>query len=136
MILLPEEIIEEILSYAPDYHDNLLRTHKEMLDNRPCYYKKVIAGFSPGIADSPTWDNFKRNDEIRLWKLGTGAGPMEYMVLKLHAIEITSHRPPNDRYWHDRDINLYYGWRRATDRNFWREILSAEKHWDFKPGYY
>ena len=135
MILLPEEIIKEILSYAPDYHDNLLRTHKEMLENRPCYYKKVVAGFSPGIADSPTWHNFKKNDEIRVWKRGI-RGPMEYVLLKLHAIEITPWRNTNVVRYHNRDINLYYGWAKARNEYFWQEILSAERHWDFKPEYY
>ena len=46
MILLPEEIIELILSYAPDFRDNLKRCQKELLSNhRPVYYKKVHAGF-------------------------------------------------------------------------------------------
>ena len=135
MILLPEEIIKEILSYAPDYHDNLLRTHKEMLENRPCYYKKVVAGFSPGIADSPTWHNFKKNDEIRVWKRGI-RGPMEYVLLKLHAIEITPWRNTNVVRYHNRDINLYYGWAKARNEYFWQEILSADRHWDLKPGYY
>ena len=36
---LPEEIIELILSYAPDFHDNLLSCHEEMLtDHSPIYY--------------------------------------------------------------------------------------------------
>ena len=50
MILLPEEIIELILSYAPDFRDNLKRCQQEMLlYHRPLYVKKVVAGFSPGI---------------------------------------------------------------------------------------
>ena len=83
---IPEEVIELILSFAPDYHDNLLSCHKEMLTNhRPMYYKKVSAGFVPGIADSRDWDNFKRSEEIRLWKPVRLEDPMVFMKLKLYA---------------------------------------------------
>ena len=125
MILLPEEIIELILSYAPDYRDNLKRCQKELLSNhRPVYYKKVHAGFEP-IADSPTWHNFKRNDEIKVWRRGNIYGPMEYMKLKLYAIEITPERTSpaeRERYWHNRDINLYYGWSKISNKELWNII--------------
>ena len=136
MILLPEEIIRLILSFAPDFRDNLKRCQKEMLlYHRPLYVKRVVAGFSPGIADSPTWHNFSKNDSIRIWKYGN-VGPMEYMILKLHAIEITSHRPPNDRHWHDRDIILYYGWSKPTNKYFWNTVLQWNKYREeFTPGY-
>jgi len=135
--LLPEIIIEYILNFAPNFRDNLKSCQEEMLDkHRPCYYKKVLAGFSPGIADSPTWHNFKKNHEIRIWKYGI-AGPMEYMVLKLHAIEITQQRPSNDRHWHDRDMVLYYGWSKPTNKYFWDTILKYNRHRnEFTPGYY
>ena len=78
----------------------------------------------------------KKNHEIRIWKYGI-AGPMEYMVLKLHAIEITSHRPPNNRHWHDRDMVLYYGWSKPTNKYFWDTILKYNRHRnEFTPGYY
>jgi len=134
---LPEEIINLILSYAPNFRDNLKKCQYEMLDNhRPCYFKKVVAGFSPGIADSPNWHNFKLNDELRIWN-HNHAGPMQYMILKLHSIEITPHRPPNDRHWHDRDIILYYGWSKATNKYFWNTVLQWNKYREeFTPGYY
>ena len=56
------------------------------------YYKKVSAGFAPGIADSRDWNNFKRNEEIRLWKRNPTVenyGAMVFMKLKLYAVEIT-----------------------------------------------
>ena len=95
---LPEDIIEYVFSFAPNFRDKLKACQEEFLDkHRPCYFKKVVAGFSPGIADSPTWHNFAKNDTIRIWN-NRPSGPMEYTVLKLHAIEITPHRPPNDRH--------------------------------------
>ena len=43
---LPDEIIDLILSFAPDFHDNLLTCHKEMLtDHRPIYYQKSCCWF-------------------------------------------------------------------------------------------
>ena len=141
MILLPEDIIRLILSYAPDFRDNLKRCQKEMmLIHRPLYVKKVVAGFSPGIADSPTWHNFSnKNNVIRIWRRGARV-PMTYMELKLHAIEITPHRPPEQqRHWHDRDINLFYGWTRLSNNNAWNTICewnSESSHYGFSPGYY
>ena len=141
MILLPEELIELILSFAPDFRDNLKRCQKELLlSHRPIYYKKVHVGFSPGIADSPTWHNFsKKNNKIRIWRNGNINGPMEYMELKLHAIEITPHRPPNERFWHDRDMNLYYGWVKLKNKLVWNTICDWNSHcsaYEFTPGYY
>ena len=69
---LPEEIIQEILSYNADFHPNFMKCHEELLIDRPCYYKRVHAGFKPGISDSPTWHNFsKRNN--------TGTGGIAFL---------------------------------------------------------
>ena len=147
MILLPEEIIELILSYAPDFRDNLKRCQKEMmLTHRPLYVKKVVAGFSPGIADSPTWPNFGiKNNEIRIWRLGTINAPMEYMLLKLHAIEITPEREVYGgeeevwRWWHTRDMYLYYGWTKADNKTYFDTIYdwnTESNSYEFTPGYY
>ena len=140
MILLPEEIIRLILSYAPDFRDNLKRCQQEMLlYHRPLYVKKVVAGFSPGIADSPTWHNFSnKNNIIRIWRQGARV-PMTYMELKLHAIEITPHRPPNDTHWHDRDMLLYYGWTKADNKTYFDTIYewnTESNNYEFTPGYY
>ena len=140
MILLPEEIIELILSYAPDFRDNLKRCQEEMLlSHRPLYVKKVVAGFSPGIADSPTWHNFSnRNNILRIWRQGANV-PMTYMELKLHAIEITPQRPPNDTHWHDRDMYLYYGWTKADNKIYFDTIYewnTESNSYEFTPGYY
>ncbi len=141
---LPEEIIELILSYAPNFRDNLKNCQMEILDNyRPIYLKKVIAGFAPGIADSPTWHNFKKNQEIRIWRRGGNLyGPMEFMKINLHAIEITKERTSaaeRERHWHTRDIILYYGWTRLDNRILWRLMCdwnTGEHRGEFTPGYY
>ncbi len=134
---LPEDLIELILSYAPDFHPNLLKCHAQLLENRPCYYKRVHVGFKPGISDSPTWHNFPaRNHNINV-RFQTAMGEPYTFPLKLHAIEITPERPPNDRYWHSRDMNLYYGWAKMTDLDFWNTITKANLLYDtFSPGYY
>ena len=142
MSQLPEEIIDLILSYAPDFHDNLLSCHEEILTNhRPIYYKKVIGGFTPGISDSPNWHNFKRNDEIRIWRRGTHnfAGPMVFMKLKLFAIEISPERNAADiaRHWHSRDIILYYGWVNNPDIHFHYTLCEWNQYNnELCPGYY
>lgn len=139
---IPEEVIELILSFAPDYHDNLLSCHKEMLTNhRPMYYKKVSAGFVPGIADSRDWDNFKRSEEIRLWKPVRLEDPMVFMKLKLYAVEITPEKIlPNDKegcWRHSRHMNLYYGWSKANTDSFWETIREWGQYQnDLYPGYY
>ena len=134
---LPEDLIEYVFSFAPNFRDKLKACQEEFLDkHRPCYFKKVVAGFSPGIADSPNWHNFSKNSSIRIWN-SRPSGPMEYTVLDLHAIEITPHRPPNDRHWHDRDMVLYYGWSKPTNKHFWNMVLTWNRHRDqFIPGYY
>jgi hypothetical protein len=137
MILLPEEIIQEILSYNPDFHPNLMKCHEELLIDRPCYYKRVHAGFKPGICDSPTWHNFaERNNTINV-QFQTPMGQRYSFPLKLHAIEITPERERTDGYWHSRDMNLYYGWSKMTDLDFWNTITKANLFCDtFSPGYY
>ena len=140
MILLPEEIIELILSYAPDFRDNLKRCQEEMLlYHRPLYVKRAKLGFSPGIADSPTWHNFSnKKNIIRIWRQGANV-PMTYMELKLHAIEITPHRPPNDTHWHDRDMYLYYGWTKADNKTYFNTLYewnTESNSYEFTPGYY
>ena len=146
MILLPEEIIELILSYAPDFRDNLKRCQEEMLlSHSPLYVKKVVAGFSPGIADSPTWDNFSnKNNILRIWRQGARA-PMTYMELKLHAIEITPEREvyggeeAAGRWWPTRDMHLYYGWTKADNKTYFDTIYewnTESNSYEFTPGYY
>ena len=141
MILLPEEIIELILSFAPDFRDNLKRCQKEMLlYHRPLYVKKVVAGFSPGIADSSTWHNFSnKNSEIRIWRRGTINGPMQYMLLKLHTIEITPYRGRSDINWHNRDMNLYYGWTKMNNYKYLSELFewnTESSSYAFTMGYH
>lgn len=145
MILLPEEIIRLILSFAPDFRDNLKRCQKEMmLTHRPLYVKKVVAGFSPGVADSPTWDNFKKNDVIRVWRQGARV-PMTYMELKLHAIEITPEREvyggeeEAGRWRHSRNMYLYYGWTKADNEIYFNTIYewdTESNSYEFTLGYY
>ena len=137
---IPEEVIELILSFAPDYHDNLLSCHKEMLtDHRPMYYKKVSVGFAPGVADSRDWDNFKRNEEIRLYK----PPGVVFMKLKLYAIEITPEievyggEEEQGQWRHSRHMNLYYGWTKGSSDIFRRTLSEWNQYQnDLCPGYY
>jgi len=136
MIELPEEIIRYILEYNADFHPNLLKCHAELLEDRPCYYKRVVAGFEPGICDSPTWHNFKKNETIRV-PFSTSMGQIKYGTL--YAIEITPKRHRSNRYWHSRDIILYYGWGRMSDPKFWNPIIEGGLLGDFtthESGYY
>lgn len=137
-ILLPEDIINLILSYAPDFRDNLKKCQKELLYyHRPCYYKRVHAGFKPGISDSPTWHNFSsKNNRIPI-HYRTTESSHETIYLDLHAIEITPEREPNSRYWHSRDMNLYYGWSKITNPHFWNTVIKSNLLYDtFTPGHY
>ena len=133
----PDDLWNIIKDYQIDHkkhhHRKLKLCHEQIFsDHRPVYYKKVILGFSPGIADSPTWHNFSKNkNKISVWTRNN----KETMVLTLHAIEITPHRPPNDRYYHDRDMYLYYGWvnlKKLNDGVF-NQICSS---FEFFPDYY
>ena len=157
-ILLPHDIIRFILEYnipksinnlfrkksnylyfdyyLSNYHQKLLDCHKEAMGKKPCYYKVSVGGFTPGISDSPTWHNFKRNSTIKEWYYINGV--LNHIELELFAIEITPERPPNDRYWHSRDIRLYYGWKRCNDTQFWNEIarINSYQRETFSPGFY
>lgn len=136
---LPEDLIEQILCFAPNFRDNLMNCQFEMLDkHRPCYFKRVVAGFSPGISDDPTWHNFRRNDILTVMRRRENRyGPRDYMNFQLHAIEITPERPQNDHYYHNRDMVLYYGWSKPTNREFWNTILTWNRNsFEFSPGYY
>ena len=142
---IPEKVIELILSFAPDYHDNLLSCHKEMLTHhRPMYYKKVIAGFPHPlfVTHSQDWNNFKKNDEITLWKSYKSGGRV-FTKLKLRAIEITPEREvyggeeEQGQWRYSRYINLYYGWTKATRDVFRRTLREwGEYENDLCPGYY
>ena len=122
--------------YFSNYHKKLFNCHKEIMNSRPCYYKISVGGFTPGISDSPTWHNFKRNSTIKEWYYIDGV--QNYIELELSAIEITPERPPNNVYWHSRDIRLYYGWKRCNDPQFWNQIarINSLQRETFSPGFY
>ena len=132
----PDDLWNIIKDYQIDYkknhHRKLKLCHEQIFsDHRPVYYKKVILGFSPGIADSPTWHNFTKKNKISCWSRNYE----ETMKIILHAIEITPQIPPNDRYYHDRDMYLYYGWvnlKKLNDGVF-NQICSS---FEFFPDYY
>ena len=138
---LPDEIIDLILSFAPNFHDNLLSCHKEMLTNhRPIYYKKVVAGFAQEQED---WYNFKKNDEIRIWRRGTFNLAGVFMKLKLHAIEISPQRGGGrrrgggGRWRRSRVMILYYGWTKMTNKYFWNTLCEWNQYNnELAPGYY
>ena len=159
---IPEEIIRHILEfntnkiiynlfknktnniffyyYISKYYLKLSNCHKELMKKRPCYYKVSVAGFTPGISDSPTWHNFKRNSTIiESYYIN---GVLNHIELELFAIEITPEtynlKPEittNDK---SRDIRLYYGWKRLNDQQFLNEIRKAHinKLKIFSPGFY
>ena len=136
---LPDEIIDLILSFAPNFHDNLLSCHKEILTmHRPIYYKKVVAGFTPRIGDSSAWCDFKRNDEIRIWRRGTFNLAGVFMKLKLRAIEISPERTnPERRRQRGRVVILYYGWTKMTNKYFWNTLCEWNQYNnELAPGYY
>ena len=122
--------------YFSNYHQKLLNCHKEAMEKRPCYYKVSVGGFTPGISDSPTWHDFKRNSTIRVWYYINGVA--NYIELELFAIEITPERPPNNVYWHSRDMRLYYGWKRCNDRQFLNQIarINSYQRDALSPGFY
>ncbi|VVU94468.1 hypothetical protein CPAV1605_190 [seawater metagenome] len=148
---LPEEIIRYILDFNFNtnrflkfnsnkeyfafnliHNPKLFKCHSELMLNRPYYYKKVIAGFTPGISDSSNWHNFSRNEIINICNRYNS----DIVQVKLHAIEITPERPDNNYYWHSRDIYLYYGWVRKKELST-DPILSKEYSiYDFRPGQY
>ena len=144
---LPDEIIDLILSYAPDFHDNLLACHMEMLtDHRFVYFKKEkVQEIYIWKGEEPNWDNVKRHNELRIWRRATRNrrehydGPMMFMTLKLRAIEITPERTAAEigRHWHARDINLYYGWAKITNKYFWHTLCEWNQYNnELSPGYY
>ena len=140
MSQLPEEIIDLILSYAPDFHDNLLSCHKEILTNhRPIYYKKVVHVLRDDDPACAPREDFERNDEIRLYK----PPGVVFMKLKLYAIEITPEREiyggeeEAGRWWQQRDINLYYGWTKISNKYFWDTLCEWNNYNnELCPGYY
>ena len=142
---LPDEIIDLILSFAPNFHDNLLSCHKEILTNhRPIYYKKVVHVLQEDDPACAPRDNFKKNDEIRIWRRGTHnfGGPMVFMKLKLRAIEISperggGRRRGGGRWRRSRDIILYYGWTKMTNKYFWNTLCEWNQYNnELAPGYY
>ena len=152
---LPEEIIELILSYAPDFRDNLRNCQKEMEKYRPKYYKKVTGGFmyypdNPnlpimGMGADPNWNNFQNhsNHEITVRMLNhennhDTVAPI-YRRLKLYAVEITPEKEtsinfmrayPCVRIKSYRNIYLYYGWDRREDIT--QPIYHKNPHWKIK----
>ena len=133
---LPDELWNIVKDYQIDkkkHHSKKLKLcHEQLLLNRPFSLKKRTLGLIRAIGHSPTWNTLSTRDIIIF-----EAGSESPARLKLHAIEITPHRPPNDRHWHDRDMKLYYGWSKPTNKHFWNMVLSWNRHHEqFIPGYY
>tara|TARA_Y100000816_G_scaffold174628_1_gene125673 strand:+ start:1390 stop:1788 length:399 start_codon:yes stop_codon:yes gene_type:complete len=132
MIILPDDIIRHILEYNADYHPNLLKCHKELLKNRPCYYKRVVSSFRMDVENMRM---FKINTDHLIYINILDEEP--YIKLNLNAIEVSpviSGYPYTDF----RNIVLYYGWTRETDSKLMRRVLGANNRIAdiMSPGYY
>ncbi len=132
MIILPDDIIRHILEYNANYHPNLLECHKELLKNRPCYYKRVVSSFR---IDVENMRMFKINTDHLIYINILYEEP--YIKLNLNAIEVSpviSGYPYTDF----RNIVLYYGWTRETDSKLMRRVLGANNRIAdiMSPGYY
>ena len=123
-IELPEEIIEYILSFAPDYRDNLRECQRELLKNKPIYFWKEkydvyeveygLEIFKPDI---------KRYEERFISGLG-----ME--VIWLRALEISREKDEV------RTITAYYGWAREKNHPWRRDNPRSTRGVNLKTGYY
>ena len=118
---LPEEIIEYILSFAPNYRDRLKACQAELLENKPIYYSTFIT-----VADS-TVEVFSllgclggsvSNPQV---KYINGLGRR---VIWPRSIEISPLRRRYHRYC--RYITYNYGWGREKDHESWKAILKGE----------
>ena len=108
---LPDELWKIVKDYQIDHqkhHSKKLKLcHEQLLLDRPFSLKKRTLGLIRAIGHSPTWNTLSTRDIIIF-----EAGSESPARLKLHAIEITPKQIglPNQSYWYDRDIILYYGW--------------------------
>ena len=88
-----------------------------------------------------TYHKVLENHEIRIWRRATRGNhnpPLIFMKLNLYAIEITPERTPGvGEYWPTRDIILYYGWTKITNKYFWHTLCEWNQYNnELSPGYY
>ena len=129
-ILLPEEIIEYILSFAPDYRDNLKKCQSELLENKPIYYStwevRVDSGshammLGCGITIEDVLDTLLNQPQV---KYINGLGRR---VIWPRSIEISPlHRYVDPTLHPFRIVKINYGWGREKDHESWKAILKGE----------
>ena len=132
-IILPEEIIKYILSFAPDFRDNLKNCHAELLKNKPIYFWKLSTQTNPENVDDVLnlfKDDFKRWEERFISGLGI-------RIIWLRALEVsrpkTSNDYPSDTF---RIVTAYYGWGREKDHPYRRDNPRSTRGVNLKTGYY
>ena len=125
-IQLPEDIIEHILSFAPNFRDNLKKCQEELLKNKPIYYHKseYMALHSK--------ENSIRCERLHVdeWLDAHAQSRVKYVngsgrtLIWAHSIEVSEviTRP----LWPVRLVTVYYGWGREKDHEAWKAVLKGE----------
>jgi hypothetical protein len=121
---LPEEIIGYILSFAPDYRDNLKKCQSELLENRPICYSTFVKSCYDYHDTIPQWlDDYRRVQT----KYVNGVGKR---LIWVHSIEISPVIRHDSKFgWNiscHRDITIRYGWGREKDHESWKAVLKGE----------
>ena len=143
--MLPEDIIKYILSFAPDFHDNYKKCHKELLENKHIYYSKIVK--SCFEKDIPKWlAYFAGNTQIRPDPISTAPMPpgtrkmtvtvpqvitkgmkaMGVTDLLPHSIEISRQYHFKNEIDPFRYITINYGWGREKNHK-WVDILYPDQ---------
>ena len=125
--MLPEDIIKYILSFAPDFHENYKKCHKELLENKPIYYSTFVKACFNYKYEMPIWLG-KYNQVITKYINGMGR-----KIICAHSIEISPEIDCKDGIKVDptiiplnlRYITINYGWGREKD-HAWDAILRGE----------
>lgn len=131
LLQLPEEIIGYILSFAPDYRDNLKKCQAELLENKPIYYSTWETRIDNGPArmngEGVTIEdvlNIFSYDRSRV-KYVNGLGRR---VLWARSMEISSAKKSPCSPLHSfRIVKINYGWEREKDSEAWKAISTRKR---------